>query len=238
MGMWQRLRSDWICEVCEVENLHGNATGADWCSLFSQAIVYNHEVVTFDHTTIYVELEEPKQSRQRRQFLFENAWLKDIGCKDVVMHAWNISVDGNFPTRLRQCAMALKHWGGNLAQRLNREIAIIQLQMQSLRERRDNSSLTEFRTLDSKLAELIDQQNIFWRQRAKQHWLQCGDRNTKFFHLYASARRRKNRITRLQDTNGGWVERDGLLNLVATYFQNVFSQKGVFLDNTWDSFAP
>jgi len=36
--------------------------------------------------------------------------------------------------------------------------------------------------------------DTFWRQRAKEHWILKGDRNTKFFHILANFRRKFNAI--------------------------------------------
>lgn len=86
--------------------------------------------------------------------------------------------------------------------------------------------LNEFRELDSRLHHLNDQQNIYWRQRAKQHWLLHGDMNTKFFHSYATTRKRKNAISKLRNMHGQWVEGDGLLSLAVECFSDIFTSRG------------
>jgi hypothetical protein len=47
------------------------------------------------------------------------------------------------------------------------------------------------------LSNVRNQIDMFWRQRAKQHWMVDGDRNTKFFHRVASMRRRFNAIDKI-----------------------------------------
>ncbi|XP_019182420.1 PREDICTED: uncharacterized protein LOC109177507 [Ipomoea nil] len=46
----------------------------------------------------------------------------------------------------------------------------------------DPVSLAEFRRLDECLARIELQEDTYWRQRAKQHWLKDADSNTRFYH--------------------------------------------------------
>ena len=68
--------------------------------------------------------------------------------------------------------------------------------------------------------ELQAQEETFWKQRAKCHWLEGGDSNSRFFfHSIASFRKRTNMIVQLRDNLGGWVTtQDGIFALVESYF--------------------
>lgn len=56
-------------------------------------------------------------------------------------------------------------------------------------------------------------------------WLQEGDWNTKFFHLFTLIRRRRNKIERLKGDNGEWIEGAvGLKELAVNYFLGLFVQ--------------
>lgn len=143
-----------------------------------------------------------------------------------------------FPRRLGICSDELRLWGGTYAKQLTTEIRDIQLRLNGLRDCRSEGTLAEFRRLDSRLHCLWDQQNIYWRQRAKQHWLLAGDRNTKFFHSYASARKKKNSISKLQSSSGNWVEGEVLLGLASDYFTDIFNSRGMILNSLLDDFAP
>jgi hypothetical protein len=51
----------------------------------------------------------------------------------------------------------------------------------------------------AKLVEnLLEQEEIKWCQRSQVNWLQIRDRNTGFFHCFASARKRRNYIKQLK----------------------------------------
>jgi hypothetical protein len=71
-----------------------------------------------------------------------------------------------------------------------------------------------------KLERLKDQKNIFWKQRAKAHWLKDGDKNTSFFHACASEKRKVNLLKKLKANNGEVVEGDeNLRSFIANYYQ-------------------
>ena len=57
-----------------------------------------------------------------------------------------------------------------------------------------------------------------WKQRAHVWWLLEGDRNTRFFHLMASVRKKANKIKELRREDGSVVEKKDLTNYVCAYF--------------------
>ena len=78
--------------------------------------------------------------------------------------------------------------------------------------------------LKFKLERLEEQRNLYWRQRAKVHWLDKGDRNTIFFHQYAIERKRRSRIRRIVLDDGRVMEEDGdLLGVVTDFYRDLFT---------------
>ncbi|KAA3488442.1 reverse transcriptase [Gossypium australe] len=74
----------------------------------------------------------------------------------------------------------------------------------------------------------VDREEIYWEQRARANWLKNRDRNTAFFHKFASQRKRLNRISCLEDSDGRIVEGDvGVGRIAHDYFVNLFSTQGV-----------
>lgn len=60
--------------------------------------------------------------------------------------------------------------------------------------------------------------------RSRIGWLKAGDRNTDYFHNYASVRRAKNRINKLRDESGVWRDNIPDLNpFISGYFAGLFS---------------
>lgn len=72
--------------------------------------------------------------------------------------------------------------------------------------------------------QLLNQENLFWRQKSRDKWIQEGDRNTKFFHLTTLVRRRRNKIEGLFDSNGNWFsDAQSMKNIAVDFFANLFS---------------
>ncbi|XP_035545961.1 uncharacterized protein LOC118348444 [Juglans regia] len=69
----------------------------------------------------------------------------------------------------------------------------------------------------------LERDEVMWIQRSKALWLKEGNRNSKYFHMKASQRRKKNKIGKLQDENWVWQELEGRDMLVIDYFRNMFT---------------
>lgn len=55
-------------------------------------------------------------------------------------------------------------------------------------------------------------------------WLTDGGRNTKYYHLKAVVRRRRNKILMLKDNNGIWIEdNDQIKDLVNSFYNDLFT---------------
>ena len=58
-------------------------------------------------------------------------------------------------------------------------------------------------------------------------WLSAGDKNTQFFHLRASQRRRKNKISKLKKSNGQFTENEDEMRAMATdFYKTLYRSEG------------
>ncbi|KAH9735416.1 putative ribonuclease H protein [Citrus sinensis] len=72
--------------------------------------------------------------------------------------------------------------------------------------------------LKKELEEILTQEEILWLQKSRKEWLIQGDRNTTYFHQKTLARRRRNRITTIQNANGEWIVDNEIIKQHATAF--------------------
>lgn len=196
--------------------------------MFESASVHNLPVVSSDHTALFLDVQgAPQTSRYpHKHFKFENAWLADEGCKQVVIQAWQDGGHVDIQGKLSLCASRLSKWGGEKFNNFGRTIYGLKKKLAKLKPRRDVISIAEYDRLHSELNHCMNQEEIYWKQRAKQFWLKEGDMNTKFFHRYASARKQKNQILKLKDSVGSWVEGDNMRSVIYKYYVNIYKSAG------------
>lgn len=68
------------------------------------------------------------------------------------------------------------------------------------------------------------QEEMFWRQKSRIQWLKEGDRNTKFFHAYATSQRRRSAISGLLREDGSMaLQQDDIAKLLVDHFCQGFT---------------
>ncbi|XP_061346687.1 uncharacterized protein LOC133292305 [Gastrolobium bilobum] len=69
------------------------------------------------------------------------------------------------------------------------------------------------------------QEEITWFQRSKLNWFALGDRNSRFFHSVTVARRRRNHIDTLKNSEGVWIgDQQVLMEMVVSFFEYLYTK--------------
>ena len=78
--------------------------------------------------------------------------------------------------------------------------------------------------LKAELNLLLDKKEQMWHQRAHVKWVQCGDKNTMYFHGTTTQRKRRNFIKGLKDDQGVWQrEEEAVSALLIDYYGSLFT---------------
>jgi hypothetical protein len=138
----------------------------------------------------------------------------------------------NVLTKLNKLHGALHEWDANVLQNPRKRLTKAQ---DKLEKAMNGPMNDENEVVAKEMAELIDllleQEETHWMQRSRANWLRHGDRNTSFFHHYATARRKKNFIKKLKNDQEEWSEgTDQLKPLIYHYFANLFMSEVNELD--------
>jgi hypothetical protein len=133
------------------------------------------------------------KKRRKKKFRFEELWLRDGECKKIAETYWGLStgVDplSNIRSKINGTRTALLEWSKTHFGRLKAEIDTTRAQLAHFFDTSFSAIPTDGRLfLESKLNDLLHQENAFWKQRAKVFWITDGDLNTNFFHRHVSNR--------------------------------------------------
>lgn len=200
---WERGRDTaaWI-EIRLDRALVSNA----WWDLFALAKLYNLEGSPSDHSPIFLDPRSTQIVMPKKKFRFENAWLLEPLCAQIVKENWEVDRSHNILQKIGLCGESLEVWGKEITGCFNRRIRNCKIRLQQLRRATDAQSTKLYKEAKEELFLILDQKEIFWRQRSKQLWLQSGDKNTRYFHASCNIRRRTNHIQKLKDNNDRWVD--------------------------------
>lgn len=95
--------------------------------------------------------------------------------------------------------------------------------------------LLELKELENNLEKLQLQEEIYWKQRSRNLWLNAWDRNTTYFPRYTSTRKKKNAIYRLRKEDNTVASSQKDLELIVfNFFGKLFSTQDPSFDDIQD----
>ena len=134
--------------------------------------------------------------------------LEVDGFCDLVNFLWNdlnVTRPSSFilAKKLSFLKTKLKEWSRDVFGYLEFKMAKLVEKVKSFDDKEGQLSLLwedriERLEVKKELSLLRSSLDVYWRQRAKQHWLVDGDRNTKFFHQVANRRNKFNGIHKIK----------------------------------------
>lgn len=183
-------------------------------------------------------------------FRFEPEWIDQEGFKELLLKWWNeYPLDYNnvalsWTNKLKHLKQKIRGWARNYygAKKKQKQMLIREIHRLDIVQETQDLSEEEYlnwATFKSQLDKIYLEEEIYWKNRSKQQWLEAGDQNTKFFHVVASHRSRKNRINAVEidglpTTNVGLMKKHAV-----DFYKNLLGQPGVkyaHLDSQfWDS---
>ncbi|CAL8993823.1 unnamed protein product [Prunus brigantina] len=198
--------------------------------LFPEANVQHLPRTTSDHNPIKIKLSSHfVTSPHLRAFRFEAMWMQHEQFHEFISDVWGQAA-GSALDKTYQLVQPLKDWNVNVFGHLKKRNACLLARLNGIQKALCRVSNTFLSKLEISLIEEyncgLEQEAMLWKQKSRLQWLQEGDRNTKFFHLTTIIRRRRNKIERLKNNEGVWVEEaQDIKGLAMAYFEQLFSQE-------------
>jgi hypothetical protein len=205
----------------------------DWCLLFPGAVVSILEAICSDHNPILVSFKEKREDYRfcRGGFKFEAAWSRDAEYQGLIQSAWEQdrqegdSILG-IMHRLFSCQRELLRWSKIKFGKVDEMLKKKKKQLLELQNRSNSGSLKEIKSIQAEINEILEREDMRWKQWAKQHWYLAGDKNTQFFHSWANQRRKLNSIHSVTDVEGRvWRRKKEVSKIFVDFYSHLFSSQ-------------
>lgn len=185
-----------------------------------------------DHTPLLLDTGRGSNRCSQPLFRFELGWLLREDFRRVLTNCWTKEIRGatnieRWQNKIRRLRQFLRGWAKNISGAYRKE------KMRLMTKADDLDKLAETRLLTSHelelknsvkqaLAQLLREEEIKWYQRAKTKKIVEGDRNTKYYHMIANGKHRKDKILQLEQEEG-IIKGDVQLNkYITNYYKNLF----------------
>jgi len=131
-------------------------------------------------------------------------------------------------SKLKKVSSHLVRWDRNTFGHVRRELRKLKQELERLQSdpQRTGPTHAELK-IKEKILELNHREEIMWKQCSRILWLSAGDRNTRFFHIRASRRRRRNRIARLKKPDGQVTKNvQEMRDLATSFYRELYTSEG------------
>ncbi|KAL5578353.1 hypothetical protein UlMin_020052 [Ulmus minor] len=167
---WCRGKATSLIQEC-LDRMLGNR---DWMDLFPNSRVHHLNLRGSDHRPLLVELLRADEfslfgkSWKRGQFHFEEAWVDEVGCSNIIKEHWNSrrvdSLDG-VASKLR----------------LKLQVRKMKTTFDNIDKQLSSRNWKEHQRLEKALSALRYKEERYWKQRSKDTWLNVGTGIQSFF---------------------------------------------------------
>ncbi|XP_059458269.1 uncharacterized protein LOC132187853 [Corylus avellana] len=213
------------------ERLDRATANTGWCNLFKKFELRVLAARTSDHKPLLLSYTDRGDdcAGPLRGTKFEARWLHDEEANEVIRRAW-ISDMGGGPSmntvqqKLATCKADLRTWSWKKHGQVEKKIKEKTKELEEVQKQENKENVGKIQQLQGEIDILLEQEDTRWKQRAKQNWYQQGDRNTPFFHAWASHRRKINYIGKVVDEGGTeWSKMEDIGTAFTEFYQQLFT---------------
>ncbi|GMI73525.1 hypothetical protein HRI_001021800 [Hibiscus trionum] len=191
-----------------------------------------------DHNPVC--LENVKAPAHARPFKLFNYMMGEDGFKSLVENAFSKgkSNRGLFAS-LKELKKSIKQWSAVKPVDVRNQIQILEAQIDSEEKNIQHGiASSELPELRKKLWACLRKEESIWLQNSRLKWFKEGDRNTHYFHMVASNRRRHNAINSLVIEDQATSDQEEIRKGFYDHFYKVYNQSNTLpIDEIKLSFA-
>lgn len=124
-----------------------------------------------DHEPLFLDLIHVDIPKKIFRFRFENMWLPESSFIEEVTGTWKSLLKTHLLPKLFVVSSFLVRWGKSFFHKFREKLKLHKANLSRFVDCTDEISVQEYLRERDKLNELLLQEEIYWKQRAKLHWL-------------------------------------------------------------------
>ncbi|KAL4312838.1 hypothetical protein GQ457_01G036830 [Hibiscus cannabinus] len=197
-----------------------------WLQAFPWSAVYHLLKLGSDHRPIMLRLVEDGATCGNRPFRYLSAWNDHSDFPLFLKSVW--VVEKSFHQNVVNFQNKVRSWNREVFGFIDRRKSRLMARIRGIERALESSFRPSLVRLEEDLKEELDvvlsQEESIWQQKSRSNWINKGDRNTSYFHMAASTRRKRNMVRMLRIANGDWCEDPSTLRHHAVnFFRHLFT---------------
>ncbi|KAK2975193.1 hypothetical protein RJ640_022085 [Escallonia rubra] len=206
---------------------------ADWENHFKNVAQKALPRVISDHSPIILDVNSLRKART--YFKFENMWLENEGFIDLVKNCWSSCNFEGWPSfilakKLKILKKQLREWSKVEFGNMNSRKSQIMTEIDTLNNKEEELLLSDEDSqrrlsLQLEFHQITKMEEISWRQKSMETWLKLGDENSRYFHMMASMKRRRNFISAIYVDNSRVDDLDTIKSKAVQFYQNLLTER-------------
>jgi hypothetical protein len=188
------------------ERLDRAVANVNWRMMFEDMEVQVMARRSSDHHPILLNLVNNKKlaKGKKRLFRMEASWSKQAEFAEVIKNSWTARCQRGDPwitvqEKMKRCQKTIQVWVKKVVHATEESIREKSRALEMIQTEERGQAKEEEVQLKNEIENLLEQEEVKWKQRAKEDWLRHGDRNTKYFHACATQKRRHKVVDQIRN---------------------------------------
>lgn len=210
------------------ERLDRACANDPWRLQFPDASIWNLPILLSDHSPIILDT-NPTSLRRKSPYKMEAWCLSNKEIEGIIINDWKDRFEGSHLFKIhrkletivghtRRWCLDYKKHSGITWNKFEEELSTLQSKIG------DESSIIQEAEQRKKLKIQLEQQWLYWKQRAKSKWDAYGDQSTSFFYKSVKTRGSANEIRAIKRGDESWTsESTEIKHEFHNFYTNLFS---------------
>jgi len=161
-----------------------------------------------------------------------DGWLEEPKFMQIFQEEWIQLASMPFEQKIKAMKRPLRRWNKEVFGFVDDKITVIQSELSKLDAKEQGqppipADIYRRKALQAQMWLWIARKERFWKQMSRCKILNEGDRNTKYFHLIATMRRKKQMIEKVVVEGQEYTEMGSIRKAIVQHFKSHYSRKEV-----------